>query len=157
MKKNEINQNINMLDESFHRILNKMMIIEKTPRTFGSEFLLYPSEIHTIEAIGKNPGLNITELARKQGVTKGAVSQTISKLVKKGFVIKMKDVNNDRGVFLKLSKPGEKAFAAHEAFHSTVHSPLTEFVANASRENLDFVNQLFSLIESFCDNVLDTK
>lgn len=157
MNKNDINQQMNKLDEKFHRIMNKMMMIEKTPRTFGTEFLLYPSEIHTIEAIGNNPGVNVTELAKRQGVTKGAVSQLIARLVKKDLVIKMKDMNNDRGVFLKLSKSGEKAFVAHKDFHSKVHSPLKEFVEKSSRENLDFVDQLFAFIETFCDNVLDTK
>ena len=49
--------------------------IEKTPKDFGTGDLLYGSEIHTIVAIGKNPGSNMTEIAEIMDITKGGVQK----------------------------------------------------------------------------------
>ncbi|EFK05222.1 transcriptional regulator, MarR family [delta proteobacterium NaphS2] len=76
------------LREAFIRIVAKYRILEKRPQDYGIGEVLHPSEIHTIEMIGKNPGINVTGLAGRLGVTKGAVSQLIKKLENKGLVSK---------------------------------------------------------------------
>ena len=154
MKPHDPYETLKELDDIFHRIMNKMLKIESTPRTFGTSFLLFPSEIHTIEAIGDNPGINVTDLASYQGVTKGAVSQVISRLIKKKLILKMKDINHKRGVFLKLSHAGEKAFSEHRHFHETIHTPLFQLISKATPENIGFVLTLFEAIEAFCNRML---
>ena len=52
---------------------------------------LYHSEIHTIMAIGDHEGVYLSELARMTGVTRGAISQMISRLDEKGLVRKEAD------------------------------------------------------------------
>ena len=83
---------------------------------FGVDRMLYPSEIHTIEAIGKNFRINVTQLAELQGITKGAVSQMVYKLVRKKFVKKIKFPRSGKEVFLELTPEGKKAFKGHEKF-----------------------------------------
>ncbi len=104
MTKQETFKNIG---ETFNRIINKFSSIEKKPRDFGIGDLLYPSEIHNIEIIGRNPGINVTNLAKKLGVTKGAVSQIVNKLERKKLVAKFRDSNNEKEVMLKLQKRGK--------------------------------------------------
>ncbi|VFQ46807.1 MarR family transcriptional regulator [Desulfoluna butyratoxydans] len=141
-------------DAIFHRVMNKMKRIEQKPRYFGTDILLYPSEIHTIEAIGKNPGINVTDLAALQGVTKGAVSQVIRKLVDKEMVIRMKDEKSDREVLLVLSPTGKTANAAHQKFHSRIDPILLELIDEADEEKIAFTVSVFQAIERFCDQVL---
>lgn len=141
-------------DAIFHKVMNKMKRIEQKPRYFGTEILLYPSEIHTIEAIGKNPGINVTDLAALQGVTKGAVSQVIRKLADKEMVIRMKDEKSDREVLLMLSPTGKIAHAAHQTFHSRIDPILLELIANADEEKIAFTLSVFKAIDHFCDEVL---
>ncbi len=154
MDKNKSEQKAKKLDNTFHRIANKLNRIEKIPRDFGTDFFLYPSEIHTIENIGQNPGINITELAKKQGVTKGAVSQVIAKLEKKKLVIKMKEIDNDKTIFLKLSKAGITAFEGHRDFHSKIHSPLVGLLEKTSQDKVGFLEEFLSVVEKFCDKIL---
>jgi len=52
-------------------------------KDFGTGVMLYRAEIHTIRAIGDNPGINVTKLAESMGITKVAISQTVNKLVRK--------------------------------------------------------------------------
>lgn len=157
MKKQESEIKLKLVDEKFHRIVNKMNRIEKVPRDFGTGFVLHPSEIHTIEVIGNNSGINVTELAEKQGVTKGAVSQIISRLEKKKLIIKMKEIDNDRKICLKLSDIGWKAYQGHLDFHAQIHYPLVEMIEKANHDELDFMVKFFSVLEEFCDKTLDSQ
>ena len=141
-------------DTLFHKVMNKMKRIEQKPRHFGTHILLYPSEIHTIDFIGRNAGINITELASVQGVTKGAVSQLVRKLVEKEMVVRMKDERSDREVLLMLSPTGKVAYEAHKAFHARIDPALMELVAQASEEQLTFMKAVFKAIDRFCDQVL---
>lgn len=77
-------------------VINRFTLIENSPRDFGSGERLYPSEIHTIEAIGKNEGTNLTQLAETMGVIKAVISQIVRKLEMKKYVQKYKDMGTGR-------------------------------------------------------------
>lgn len=145
------------LDKKIHRIATKINRIEKIPREYGTVFSLHTSEIHTIADIGRNPGINVTELAEKQGKTKGAVSQVITRLEKKQLIVRMKEIDNDKTVFLKLSNDGLKAFAGYKKFHAKIHSPLANLIERASHDQISFLEEFFLVVEGFCDQVLDKK
>lgn len=70
---------------------------------------------------------NATEIANQLGLTKGAVSQTISRLEKKGIISKTKDPYNKNELTLSLTGFGNEAYShclstqasfirAHEAY-----------------------------------------
>ncbi|WDP92020.1 MAG: MarR family transcriptional regulator [Desulfobacter sp.] len=155
MNDNRYHDSFILLDTLFHRVVNKMKRIEQKPRYFGTPYLLYPSEIHTIESVGRHPGINVTGLADLQGVTKGAVSQVIRKLVDKNMVIRMKDEQNDRDVLLKLSDTGRVAYDAHEEFHARIYPELTTVLDEADEKTMAFVEKLFKSMDKFCDSVLN--
>ena len=145
---------LRQFDAIFHRIMNKMAKLEKKPRYYGTEHLLYGSEIHTVEAIGHNAGISVTELADLQGVTKGAVSQVIQKLEKKNLIIRMKNMNSDKQVFLKLSDVGSIAFKAHDDFHAKVFPELVNVIKQTDQKTLDKMETVLESIEKFCDKAI---
>ena len=49
------------------RIINKASSVMTEPRHFGTDDVLYASEIHMLDVIGRNPGINVTEIADKAG------------------------------------------------------------------------------------------
>ena len=69
------------LGDLFYQVLSKFIASEGVPKYFGINQKLYPSEIHMIYAIGKHPGINVTDLAKFLGITKGAVPKMIKKLI----------------------------------------------------------------------------
>ncbi|MCD6485920.1 MAG: MarR family transcriptional regulator [Syntrophobacterales bacterium] len=137
------------IGETFNRIINKFTSIEKKPRDFGTGDLLYPSEIHNIEIIGRNPGINVTNLAKKLGVTKGAVSQTVNKLERKNLVEKFRNSDNEKEVMLKLQKKGEIAFNGHEAFHAKFYSEITDEVDDMTSEQIQFFQSILAKIDKY--------
>jgi len=90
--------------------------IEKTPKDFGTGDLLYSSEIHTIVAIGKNPGSNMTELAMIMDITKGGVQKFLKKLLAKDLIYKTQLPDNKKEVIYGLTKKGNIAYKMHETF-----------------------------------------
>lgn len=69
-------------------MISKYNRMDNKQRSYGTDALLSRAEIHTIAAVGDKPGINITALADILGITKGAASQMIYKLVEKGTVEK---------------------------------------------------------------------
>jgi DNA-binding MarR family transcriptional regulator len=84
------------LMETWVRIVSKMNDAECKRRDYGTGDLLSPAEIHLLQAIGRNPGKKITDLATYTGVTKGAVSQMANKLAARNLVVKYSAPGNEK-------------------------------------------------------------
>lgn len=134
------------LAQTLVRVINKAVENEKKPRHFGIPELLHASEIHMVMHIGDNPGMHVSELARIAGVTRGAVSQLVSKLEKKGLVTKTEDPENSLKTVPVLTNKGNVAYYAHAQRHEEMDKDL-----------FNFVNQLtdgqFSLVEEFLNHL----
>src|SRR5215470_1752708 len=103
----------------FNRIFLKHEALEKEPLDLGNGDKLHGSQIHMIEAIGKEYSKTVTKLSEYFKVTKGAVSQIVSKLHKDGYLTRTKQTGNDKEIILGLTKKGWKAFDVHETLNET--------------------------------------
>ncbi len=139
------------------RIISKAFEFEKVPRDYGTGDLLYHSEIHTIHAIGAKPGLNVTQLASILGVTKGAVSQVVSKLNKKGLVDRYKETKNNKQVLLALTQKGQTAYSGHVDYHKKIDGAFFTEIGRVTNEQIEFLEQFFSKFESFIDRHLGNE
>ena len=137
--------------EQFVRLMNKFNRFEKSPMDFGVAEMLFPSEIHTIEAIGKSHWINVTQLAENLGVTKGAVSQMIAKLVRKKFVEKVKIPPNGKETFLELTDKGNKALTGHAKFHLEIYMDFVKYTGNISAKDFRKFKQILTKIENHLD------
>lgn len=140
-----------MLTELFLRILNKYNRMEMKPLRLGDCDPLNPKEIHTVEAIGKQNGINVTELARVMGITKGGVSQMVTRLSKKGLVAKTKDGLNDKEVKLRLTPEGLKAFRGHENMHAALYADLLRALEGVSAAEIERVRTVLAKIDYHLD------
>ena len=135
------------------RVINKILFKEKK-RIFKIEGVsLHPSEIHLMLAIKNDIDTNATEISKQFGMTKGAVSQTISRLEKKGILVKAKDPYNKNQLTLSLTDLGEKAyelcksvqvsfFEAHERYLTTLDSKEKEVVLDFMRHMEKAIDEL---------------
>ncbi len=139
------------------RVINSFTMIENSPRDFGSGERLYPSEIHTIEAIGRNQGTNVTQLAETMGVSKAAISQIVRKLEKKKYVQKYKGQENQREVLLRLLKRGKTVFVGHRRFHGVVDSGIVERINSMTREEYEFFERVMSEMEIYTERILEER
>lgn len=99
-------------------------------RNFGTDVNIHHSEIHMIKFIKENTNLHISAIARKLGITRGAVSQTINRLQKKGLITKeMNEVNNSK-LIVKLTHKGESAYLNHENYHKQYEIRIKNILGN---------------------------
>jgi DNA-binding MarR family transcriptional regulator len=71
-----------------------------TRRIYGSKFKFTMIEAHVLTDIVDNPGITISELADNWRRTSSALSQTVKKLIKGGFVEKRMNQDNYKMFFL---------------------------------------------------------
>ena len=84
---------------------------------FGVGHRLHPAEIHTIEAVGDEPEITVTNLAKRMKVSKPTISERINKLVKNGLVAKGGRPDDAKAVTLHLTETGWIAYEHHAAHH----------------------------------------
>jgi DNA-binding MarR family transcriptional regulator len=135
------------LIDLFLKILHLYSVIGRKPKDYGTGDLLYVTEIHTITMVGKNREINMTQLADMMGVTKGAISQTIRKLVHKKLILKS-NTTNRKEFNLRLSEKGHIVYKGQEAFQKELFTFAWTLYDSASPEERELVKRLFLAISS---------
>ena len=80
------------------------------------------SEIHMLEALGKGKDRRrtISELAEVLNITLPSVTVAINKLMKKGYVEKVRGEEDGRIVYVSLTRQGRRIDSAHRYFHESM-------------------------------------
>ena len=133
------------------QVLTKAGSIHSAPIDFGTSVPLYKAEIHTIRAIGENPGSNVTKLAEHMGVTKGALSQIINKLVRKKLVRKTHAHDNAKEILLELTDLGWTGFHDHEQFHMDMFDTVQEYFGDGLKPNLEMLITVMTDLNGILD------
>jgi DNA-binding MarR family transcriptional regulator len=135
------------------RLIRKSSVLIAQPRPFGTDDLLYSSEIHMIDVIGRQPGICVTGIAQKLDITKGAVPKIIRKLLKKNMIYRYQAPLNKKMVLFKLTDKGEIAFQAHVEFHEELdQSIIRKFDVMPEKECQQFKDIMHD-IESYIDKI----
>jgi DNA-binding MarR family transcriptional regulator len=137
----------------FNELSELLRSLEDGPKQFDTGVLLFRSETHTLQEIGRDPAINVTRLAARLGITKGAVSQTLAKLVRKKLVRKKVSPSSGREVRLELTALGWRGFHAHEKFHCEAFAACREYFGADLDAQLDATGRalgdLIGLVEVF--------
>lgn len=141
----------------FLRLVNKIGKLDKQSFDFGTGDVLFPTEIHVIEEIGKGNARTGTELCRLFGVTKGAVSQIVGKLSAKGYVAKARNESFGKEVLLSLTPKGNKAFEAHRQLHDAMDDDFVTALEGVSPEQVELFSDVLKKIEKHVDRYIDLK
>lgn len=138
--------------EAFMVVVNKIHKAQETQVTFSNGITLRTSTIHLIEAIGNYPDSNITSLAERLGVTKGAISQQIPKLIEKELIEKSFKVNNQKEVYLRLRPIGKVVYQEHAMGHQELYHYLEQELGYFSDQDQEKMRKLFTAIGQTIDS-----
>jgi DNA-binding MarR family transcriptional regulator len=100
---------------------------KKVPRDYGIGFLLNHAEVHLLDTINQHQGENTSQLALRNGITKGAIAQITKKLLEKGLIRSYQTPENKKEVYFELTNLGKKAVAGHDRHHKRLNSELTKY------------------------------
>ncbi len=112
---------------------------ESIPKKFGTDDWLYGSEIHTLQAIGETPNINLTELSEKLDISKSGTSKFVNKLLKKNLITKSKLINNKKEVVFNLTNKGLIAYYEHEKFDKEVFEDIYELLSGLEDDQTEFL------------------
>jgi DNA-binding MarR family transcriptional regulator len=119
--------------------------IEEMPIPVEKDLEVTTREAHTIQAVGDNEPISVTQLASYLGITKSAASQMGSKLTKRGFFKKKQAAHSNKEFELSLLPLGWKAYKAHEQFHG---KDLNDLIERLNVFSLSQIATLSVLLES---------
>ena len=96
--------------------------VEETILKRSDSIDLSINEMHMLEAVGKgkNKPKTISEIAEDLGITLPSVTVAINKLVKKGYVEKLRGEEDARIVYVTLTKQGKKIDSVHRYLHGSM-------------------------------------
>ena len=137
--------------QALERVVHKYIKSEDIKRYYGTDILLTRKEINTIQLIGQYPQIGIVDLAERQGVTKGATSQMVKKLVEKGLVTKKQSPSSEAEICLELTELGQKAFKGHDDYHTSIGRKWKQILDQMSEYDLQVLVQFINSVERMLD------
>lgn len=135
--------------------MTKFAVINRKAFDFGIGMELYPAEIHMLTAVDMRGSTGVTELAEDLGVTKGAVSQQISKLVNKGLLTKESDPDNRSRVRIMTTEKGHEASDNHLDFHREHDRRFLEYLGTLDEHSYATVMKLGKEMNLWMDRYLE--
>ena len=135
------------------RIIHKYIQYEKKPQVYCKDIILTQPEIHTIAIVGDSEGINITQLAKVRGITKGAVSQMVNKLVDRDLMEKRVSPDSDAAVCLYLTKKGKAARNDHRKMHENMGTMYEAMLDQIPESTLDSMRQFLEAFDRALDDL----
>ena len=143
----------------YQELFNKAISIQyqvsesdKKPKSFGTNELMYQSEIHFIDAMGINDGVSAQCMVNKLRITNGAVTQITDKLIKRGMIEKFKKVDNKKSVYYRLTSQGKTAYYGHKEFHNVLNEKVIQYMEKMTEEQFEGLLGLLEVVEQNLPN-----
>lgn len=135
----------------FLSIMNLARQLEQSPKKFGTGEMLSHTEIHLIEIIGDTENLSVTDIANHLGITKGAVSQSLKRLEKKGLSKKDADPFNASRSIVTLTSKGLTAYWAHKHWHEEMDGGFASYMEDLSQGEFKIILHFLERVEDFLE------
>jgi len=155
--------NDGMIDETFHALNDRHNNIYQfvmkyndyilSTHDYGEGIPLTMIEAHTLTYIEDNPGITVTELAAYWNKTKGAISQTVSRLEEKGLVIKKKKEGNAKNLHLYPTETGIRVSKAHKLYDTIdIAKTMGELRKECSAEEIESFYKVLAVYNKVIKN-----
>lgn len=99
-------------------IFDNILVTEQKALRRGNFSDLSIAEMHTLEGIGLYDAHTMSETAAALEITTGTLTVAVDKLVKKGYVERLRDESDRRVVRVRLTRKGKLAYRLHTKYHT---------------------------------------
>lgn len=145
--------NAETLVAQIYSIINKLIFFEKKNTFQFQGIRLYPSEIHLMLEIYQKRAVNASRIAERFGITKGAVSQTITRLESKGILHKIKDPYNKNELSFSFTPIGKEVIKEFKQRQEFVLSHYVTFLATLTESERAVIQRFLTEMEAMIDRV----
>lgn len=135
--------------------LEKYLRVSRIPQDFVPGETLYPTEIHVISWIVEHGPCAVSEIGQAFGTTKGASSQIVGKLTRRGFLRKSPDPDKRSRVLVSPTAKGRTAHDRHMQFHMRHDRVFLEYLSSLPPEQITLFEQLCRQMTLWMDGYLE--
>ncbi|QSX07073.1 MarR family transcriptional regulator [Sedimentibacter sp. zth1] len=140
--------------KQFNSIDEKIKTIQKlTEKDMMSNFC--NSEVHCVDIIGKIEYANVTKIAEKMNMTRGAISKITRKLMEKNVIVSYQLDCNKKEIYFRLTDKGSELYKVHEQWHVDWEKRSTLFFDKYTNEELDIVNEFLGNYQLYLNYKID--
>ncbi len=112
------------------------------PGTAGDAEAAYTlSELHVLHRIAGQDSTQVTSLAAHFGLTRGAISKIVNRLLERGDIISYRQPDNQKNVYYRCTDRGERVNVWHQAVHHEVRERVAEFFSRYTPQQLVTIEQ----------------
>lgn len=137
------------LSAQISRVINQLLFLEKRSAFTCRGITLHPSELHVMGVLAENGDANVTTVAELLGITKGAVSQTISRLVKKEMVTKTRDPLNKNELKVQFTPAGKRAIGEFARQRENTDRRYEAYLADLTDAERQTIRTFLTQVEQF--------
>ncbi|MEJ2249770.1 MAG: MarR family transcriptional regulator [Candidatus Lokiarchaeota archaeon] len=123
------NKNHNLVNKILQTI-SKLTFLDRKKVINFQDIKLYPSEIHLLLFLHDGPQTNITNIADHIGITKGAISQTLSRLERKGIISKQNEPSNYNQLNIQFTDKGNLALKKIFIFRDSLRKEYQDYISS---------------------------
>ena len=140
------NRTEEILNKLLVQLFNDILHIEEKSMK-NTEFKnLSITEIHTIEAIGREGSRTMGEIAHDLRITVGTLTTAINRLIKKGYVERKRIEEDRRVVIVSLTEIGKEVFDVHSVFHKDM---IDGILKNFQGQELEVLTKALGKVNRF--------
>ncbi len=132
--------------------ISKLTFLDRRRKITYQDIRLYPSEIHLLLFIYHIQDTNITKIADRLGLTKGAISQTLSRLHKKGIIIKRTDHSKKNELQVQFTKKGQSLMDHVIEFRKSLETKYLNFLKTKSDKEKQIISDFLDTLVSIMDH-----
>lgn len=151
MDKNRFND----LYTQFNKIQNQFSAVRRNLVDMTCEESVYAAEMQVLVLVKQHPGYTVSKIAAALYITNSGASQLVKKLCKKGYLIKVRNVDNEREINMHLTESGESvvgAFMSHES--RTMGNIIAQF-ERLDDQQMDTIQMFLDALEDMFDKKLE--
>lgn len=132
--------------------ISKLTFLDRRRKITYQDIRLYPSEIHLLLFIYHFQDTNITKIAERLGLTKGAISQTLSRLYKKGIIIKRTEPSKKNELQIQFTKKGQSLMDHIIEFRTSLETKYLDFLKTKSDKEKQIISEFLDTLISIMDH-----
>jgi DNA-binding MarR family transcriptional regulator len=132
--------------------ISKLTFLDRRRKINYHDIKLYPSEIHLILFIYHIQNTNITKIAEQLGLTKSAISQTLSRLQKKGIIKKRTEPFKKNELQVQFTKEGQSLMEHVIEFRSFLETQYLEFLETKSDKEKQTISEFLDTLVLIMDH-----
>jgi DNA-binding MarR family transcriptional regulator len=137
----------------WQRVMNKVLFLGRKRAFRFRDVEFFPSEVHLMLVIKEEIDTNATRMAEELGVTKGAVSQALTRLERKGVLSKSKDPTMKNELSLAFTPFGVEVLDHYRRRAAVLFENPTALLQQLSDTERQAIQRFLASLEETFDGV----